>query len=160
MDQVARASNTSKIRMSVKIDGLDEGIRAARSLSKEAKAQVRKASKKIADDLVGEASSRMRSLGRSAALVASSFKAVSGMTPTIKAGGSSRVTPAGATAGDVWFGAEFGGQARARTQQFRPHRGTAGYAFWPTVRDRHDQIRDRYLDAVATAAGPRDWPFD
>lgn len=154
-----RASNTDRIRANVKIEGLEEGIRAVRRLSREAKAEVRKAAKRIAEGLVGESSSRMRGLGAQGALVADTFKAVSGTTPTIKAGGGKKVTADGATAGEVWFGVEFGGRARPTTLQFKPHRGRDGYAFWPTVRARHDQIRDEYLDAVKAAAGP-DWPFE
>lgn len=155
---MARASNTNRVKVGVKIDGLDEGIRAMRRLDADAKKEVRAASKRIAERLVGAASSLMSSLGPQAGLVAGTFKAMAGDTPTIKAAGAKKITPDGATAGQVWFGVEFGGGARRTTRQFQPHRGKDGYAFWPTVRAQHDQIRDDYLDAVAQAAGP-DWKF-
>ena len=52
------------------------------------------------------------------------------------------------TRGDVFFGAEFGGQARPRTQQFLRHRGRSGYFFWQTVRKEKNNIAREYLDAI------------
>jgi hypothetical protein len=52
------------------------------------------------------------------------------------------------TRGDVFFGAEFGGQARPRTQQFLRHRGRSGYFFWQTVRKEKGNIANEYLDAI------------
>jgi hypothetical protein len=52
------------------------------------------------------------------------------------------------TRGDVFFGAEFGGQARPRTQQFLRHRGRSGYFFWQTVRKEKGNIAKEYLDAI------------
>jgi hypothetical protein len=52
------------------------------------------------------------------------------------------------TRGDVFFGAEFGGQARPRTKQFLRHRGRSGYFFWQTVRKEKGNIATQYLDAI------------
>jgi len=52
------------------------------------------------------------------------------------------------TRGDVFFGAEFGGQARPTTRQFLRHRGRSGYFFWPTVRKHKGDIADAYLGAI------------
>ena len=52
------------------------------------------------------------------------------------------------TMGDVFFGAEFGGQARKTTKQFPPHRGKGGYFFWPTVRESRNKIAEEYLDTI------------
>jgi len=52
------------------------------------------------------------------------------------------------TRGDVFFGAEFGGQARPRTKQFLRHRGRSAYFFWPTVRKEKNNIATQYLDAI------------
>ena len=70
---------------------------------------------------------------------------------------------------DVFFGTEFGGGQYGRgnpkpkknyrdgvtrggihayTTQFRPHRGTRGYFFYPTVRDESDNIERLYGEAV------------
>jgi hypothetical protein len=48
----------------------------------------------------------------------------------------------------VFFGAEFGGQATPRTQQFLRHRRRSGYFFWPTVRKEKENIAREYLDAI------------
>jgi hypothetical protein len=52
------------------------------------------------------------------------------------------------TRGDVFFGAEFGGGARPTTQQFLRHRGRSGYFFWPTVRNKKNEIATEYLNAI------------
>ena len=52
------------------------------------------------------------------------------------------------TRGDVFFGAEFGGQARPNTRQFLRHRGRSGYFFWQTVRKKRDEIATEYLKAI------------
>ena len=52
------------------------------------------------------------------------------------------------TRGDVFFGAEFGGQARPRTKQFLRHRGRSGYFFWQSVRKEKGNIAKEYLDAI------------
>jgi hypothetical protein len=52
------------------------------------------------------------------------------------------------TRGDVFFGAEFGGQARPRTKQFLRHRGRSAYFFWPTVRKEKENIAREYLDSI------------
>jgi hypothetical protein len=48
----------------------------------------------------------------------------------------------------VFFGAEFGGGARRRTDQFLRHKGTSGYFFWPTVRRMKDMIAKEYLIGI------------
>ena len=40
----------------------------------------------------------------------------------------------------VFFGSEFGGQARPETMQFPPHNGQTGYWFYPARRANEDQI--------------------
>lgn len=69
---------------------------------------------------------------------------------------------------DVWFGTEFGGGKHGAgnkthrlthkgrlqrtgggyTTQFRPHRGTQGYFFYPTVRQEGPTIVKQYAEAV------------
>jgi hypothetical protein len=51
-------------------------------------------------------------------------------------------------AGDVFFGAEFGGGRRKTTQQFLRHRGRQGYFFWQAVRDSRSFIAEQYLTNV------------
>jgi hypothetical protein len=71
---------------------------------------------------------------------------------------------------DVWFGTEFGGgkyrnagsdtnriahkgrlvrKGGGYTTQFRPHRGTQGYFFYPTVREMGPRIVERYAQNIS-----------
>ena len=55
---------------------------------------------------------------------------------------------------DSFFGFEFGGGKRPRTQQFRPHLGTQGYFLYPTVRREAKGLEGRVADAIMKAFGP------
>jgi len=89
---------------------------------------------------------------------------------------NTRRTPAGkATRLDVFFGTEFGGGKYGRgrpttrqtvrgavvrrgggyTTQFRPHKGTQGYFFYPTVRDEGPNIVRMYASGVERVR--KDW---
>ena len=150
---MARATTVKDVR----------GLNAAlRRLPKEASAQLRVAAKAIAADIAGEAAERARGLGGVAGLVAPTIRASKDRVPVVKMGGTGKLPDAGSdwtharsgprqTVGDVIFGAEFGGGARDTTQQFRPHKGTQGYFLWPTVRDRSDDIQERYGEALQAA---------
>jgi len=52
------------------------------------------------------------------------------------------------TAGDVFFGAEFGGRRRPTTMQFLRHRGRQGYFFWQAVRDNKSYIAKAYSEKI------------
>jgi hypothetical protein len=51
-------------------------------------------------------------------------------------------------AGDVFFGAEFGGRRRPTTMQFLRHRGRQGYFFWQAVRDNKSFIAKEYSEKI------------
>jgi len=138
--------------------------KALAKLPKEASAELRTAAKAIAADIAQEAQGRAKGQGGLAALVAPTIRAARDRVPVIKMGGSGKLPAAGGdwehsrsgarqTIGDVIWGAEFGGKGRATTQQFLPHKGTAGYFLWPTVRDRSDEMQDRYSEALLDALG-------
>lgn len=138
--------------------------RALSQLPKEASAELRTAAKAIASDIAQEAQGRAKGQGGLAALVAPTIRAARDRVPVIKMGGSGKLPAAGndwehsrsggrQTIGDVIWGAEFGGRGRPTTQQFLPHKGTAGYFLWPTVRDRSDEMQDRYSQALDDALG-------
>ena len=98
--------------------------------------------------------SAMNATSKQGALVATSIVARRDRYPTIRAGGAATVRPkktkkgSRARAGDIFFGAEFGGRGRRTTQQFRPHKGTEGYAFYPTLRRHTADIIDGYRKAL------------
>lgn len=138
--------------------------KALAKLPKEASAELRTASKAIASDIAREAQGRARGQGGIAAIVAPTIRAYRDRVPTIRMG-SARTLPTEGTGwerarsgsrqtiGDVIWGAEFGGQGRSATMQFLPHLGQTGYFLWPTVRDRSDEMQDRYSEALLDALG-------
>jgi len=85
-----------------------------------------------------------------AALTATSVRRRTDRVPVITAGGSRRIGRRGSkvAAGDVFFGAEFGGRGRPRTMQFPPYTGHRGYWFWPTIRRHLPELRRRYIAAL------------
>lgn len=69
-------------------------------------------------------------------------------------GGAGRAAP-GATYGDLFFGAEFGGGSRPETRQFAPY-NPSGYWFFPTVEGdgpKLDQAGDAGLEAAEKVWG-------
>ena len=107
-------------------------------------------------------------------LVAGVIRAKRDRVPSIAAGGSKKVAPSRKiyrsttnrtktgrgklvkpSAGDIFFGAEFGGRRRKTTQQFRPHRGRKGYWFWPQLRADEARMISAYDEAVTGVL--REW---
>lgn len=146
-----------------RVESLNATLRA---IPKEANATLRDASQSIAGEVAGDAAAAARSQGGLAAIVAPTIRAARDRVPYIKMGGSKqlpkegngwkRKTRKGAnqTIGDAMWGAEFGGQRRRTTQQFRPWRGSshgAGYFLWPAVRDNRAYIEKAYGDALIEA---------
>lgn len=120
------------------VDGLN---RALRRLPKEVSGQLRDASQDISRDVASGAESKAKSVGGAAKLV--TVKAGRDRVPVVKV-----TAPKGKP---VVMGSEFGGGARKTTRQFRPHLGPTGYFLYPTVRSRHDEIIDRYSEALLRA---------
>ncbi len=127
--------------------------KALRSLPKDAAVEIRDASVEIAGKVADKAAGRATAMGGPAKLVAPTIVGTRDRVPVIKMGGSTRIRPGSKTQtlGNLIWGAEFGGQARPRTNQFLPHKGTTGYFLWPTIRDDHDYIQDEYGDALQRA---------
>lgn len=136
--------------------------KALRRLPKEASAELRDASQRLAGDIAGKASVRARTVGGVAKYVAPTIKARRDRVPVVVMGGTSRLPTSGGdwsrprsgsgqTVGDVVWGAEFGSD---RFRQFSPWRGNdegAGYFLWPTIRADNDHIMDEYSGALADA---------
>lgn len=132
--------------------------RALRKLPKTASSNLRDASQTIADKVAKDAAGKASAQGGVAGLVASSIRSGRDRVPLVKMGNSKRLpgkrSGARQTVGDVIWGAEFGGQGRPTTQQFKPWRGSstgAGYFLWPTVRDDRTFIEKEYGDALLEA---------
>ena len=148
------------MKTDVKIEGLDETLRAFNKYGKDANRELRQAAGDHVDRIIGMLNTAAANAGKGAALCSGSVKRKSDRVPALTAGGSSKVksSTGKVTAGDVFFGYEFGGGARPTTQQFPPWLGRTGYWFWPLLRREMPALRRAYLktlDELATkwAAG-------
>lgn len=126
-------------RQALYIDGLRETLDRYRKFPKALKdaadEEVRAIAKYVADGATAAAST---SAERKAA---GSIKA---QKNTVSLGGGGKKNREGRMA----LGTEFGGGATNRTRQFRPHRGTQGYFFWPSIRANSGEIKKRWDDLV------------
>lgn len=127
----------------VRIDGLPELQRALRAVGGGLDKQLREVGKDVAKMVTSEARSRASGLGSVAAKSAPSLRAST-------AGGGGGVILGGG-AHPYALGAEFGGQRRPTTQQFKPWRGSgegAGYFLYPSIRDNAERIEKEWADGV------------
>jgi len=147
----------------VLIDGLADFLRKAAKMDDRFNSHMREASRMVAQQIIDEAKMEASTVtrNRQAIEVMRGMKAYNDRIPAVKLSSSSnfvslsrpnrdRTKNGGkkVTRGDVFFGAEFGGQARPTTRQFLRHRGRSGYFFWPTVRKMKDKIAQDYLAAI------------
>ena len=138
------------------IEDLPGILRRLSKLPKTAQQEIRAAAQAIADEEAGRIQAAAAGSSRQAAAIAQFIKSRRDRVPAISAGGSRKSGLAsGAKAGEIFFGAEFGGGARWTTQQFRPHQGTVGYFFYPTLRADQERMVQRWLSAVN--AIEREW---
>ena len=136
----------------IHIANVRETLAAFRHLPKDAQDELRDTSQELAKRLAGYVRAAGTALGRQDAKVARTVKAVRDRVPTITAGGRSK-------AGQLVFGSEFGmnrrsgwyGAARfshSTGRQFRPHQGTDGYWFFPTVDAHEEEIGRAWTQAA------------
>jgi hypothetical protein len=137
------------VKVNYKIEGLDGTLRAFNQYGRDANRELRQAAGVEADRMVAELVITGQGASAQAALTAGSVKRRSDRVPVIVAGGTRRLRRrSSATAGDVFFGAEFGGGRRPTTRQFPPWVGRRGYWFWPTIRRHLPDLRRRYIAAL------------
>jgi hypothetical protein len=150
-------------------DGLFEFLRIAGQADKEFNKLMRIAAQEVAQHVVDRAKinanaqpkhgpNRPGSSGKSqAAAVVDKLRARRDRIPTIKldhnrgfvsASRPNRKRKTKVNAGDVFFGAEFGGGRKPTTKQFLRHRGRQGYFFWQAVRDSKSFIAKEYSEAI------------
>lgn len=127
----------------VRIDGLAEFRRGLKQAQSDLPRALSEAHKKVANVVVAGAQPLLTSkTGKPQGAV------------TIAASG----TQGGAfikLRGGAAYGAEFGAK---KYTQFKPHKGHTGYAVYPTVRSKRDEINGMYLDAVDEAVTKRAFP--
>lgn len=128
----------------VEVDGLAELNRALREIGPDAQKRLKGANLEVAREVADDAEDIALGLGGVAAKSAPSIRA------------AARNTAAGVTIGSAAYpfalGAEFGGQRRPTTQQFKPWRGNgpqAGYFVYEAVRRDADEIVRLYDEAIA-----------
>lgn len=124
----------------VRVEGLDDLRRALKAAGDTAPRELTAASKDVATFVADDARGVAEGLGGVAAKVA----------PSIKGSGTTRggsVTLGGASY-PMAAGAEFGGQGRPTTQQFKPHLGRTGYFVYPTIRRDADRIESTFLEHI------------
>lgn len=172
--------------MGIEVEGLKPFLARISALPKTAQAEIREAAQAIADDEAKRIISAGRSDDKQSRAVAGFIKSRRDRVPSIVAGGNRKTgVRGGATAGQLFFGAEFGGQSqkkfedvtktvvgrtgkerqvrtgskfvgsKATTNQFRPHKGRTGYWFWPQLRKDAERMHDRWEQVVEAIA--REW---
>jgi hypothetical protein len=144
---------TTHEKMTIDVKGATETVRAFSQYGRDANNELRDAAQAQVDKVAPLIVAAMTSKGGPLELVATSVVSRRDRYPTLKAGGAKAVggkkkRGRRPRAGDLFFGAEFGGRGRRTTMQFRPWLGTVGYAFYPTLRKHTGDIVDGYRTAL------------
>lgn len=124
----------------VSVEGLAELRKALKAISADAPKELNAASKKVATFVAADARAAAEGLGGVAGHVAPSIGAVG----NARGGGVSF----GGSSYPMAEGAEFGGQGRPTTQQFKPHLGRTGYFVYPTIRRDGDRIESTFVELL------------
>lgn len=119
-------------------EGLNALNRDLKAIGKDAQAELKKANVAVAKREGDRAQAAARSLGGVSAHVA----------PGIRGGGGNAWAGIRLGTDPAAAGAEFGGQGRPTTQQFRPHLGRTGYAVYPTIRKDNAEITEQWFTAI------------
>lgn len=126
---------------SIQVQGLREFQAALKALDDRLPRELAQANYEAADHVVArEASRRARSLGGVAGKAAASIKAAKQQRAAAVSIGGPQFPFA--------LGAEFGGQRRPTTQQFKPWKGHEGYFLWPAIRETKPQFMEVYERAI------------
>ena len=104
--------------MALEIEGLKPFLARINQLPKTAQNEIREAAMFIADDEIGRIAQAGRTSDRQSAAVATFIKARRDRVPAIAAGGNTKTgVKGGATSGQLFFGAEFGGGSTKRFER-------------------------------------------
>lgn len=142
------------LTMTVKIEGVEETLRAFRRLPKDANKELRERSMALAQALAGRVqAAAMADRSPQAALLVGTVRARRDRVPAIAAGGSKRVGRRRVPAWALLFGAEFGSN---RFSQFRKsHQGRSGSWLFG-VAEREGDMIDREWNKAADEVA-RQW---
>lgn len=118
--------------------GLVEFLRCLNDIQKQLPEQMQEASQQVAKDWVSAARGKANRSGATKAAQA------------LQVGGGKE----GAIITNdhpLFYGEEFGGQARPETMQFPPHQGQRGYWFFPAARENADKFQQVWEAAIDKA---------
>lgn len=150
----------TSLTVRVSIEGVQETIRAFSLLPKDANNQLRDASLALARELAARARVDGEAHGGpQGRLVAQTVKAMRDRVPVVQAGGTRKLGRHRAPAYGLVFGSVFGMNrhsgwyaeprfARSTGFQFRPHRGSAAYWFFPVIEQSAAEISRRWNEAA------------
>jgi hypothetical protein len=143
------APKTAKRRLNVnvEVEGLNECLRAFSRFGRDANGELRDAAQAHARRIVPRMAAAAVAQGGPARAIAGNVKAPRDRVPCIAAGGTKRADVQRARrppAGELVFGAEFGGGQRKTTRQFKAHRGHEGYWLYPTLRSNVNELFEGY----------------
>lgn len=127
--------------MATELEGFDEFERDTRAIEKNLPDALREASMQIATDLINAASARANT----------AYAQQASQAFSISDDGQGAVLT---NDSPVFFGSEFGGQARPETMQFPPHNGRTGYWFYPAKRDNDEAFIAIWDKGVQNAMTP------
>ena len=119
--------------------GFDEFARAVRDINKDFPPAMKAAAYRIANEWIQLAQGRAETAQMRAAASAMSAADDEETGATMR------------NDSPIFFGAEFGGQARPSTMQFPPHMGKRGYWLYPTAREHADEFQQIWAAGVDEA---------
>ena len=149
------APNKETVSAGIRVEGVNETLRAFKKLDKDASKEAKERAKEIANRMGGYIRNAAPSRDRRYDLLAQSVKAGRDRVPVVLIGG--RVTPrasGGAGPAQLVIGMEFGAdQAGPNSWRFPPRtprkgRGNEGYWIFPEAKRRQPEIRSLWFDAM------------
>ena len=141
-------ANTGAPQPAATIEGLNDFLRALKTVDKRFSKELRVAARQVAELVATAVIAKGRGTSRQAALSIQTVRAVNDRVPTIRYGGPTKVSTSRGkrvASGNIIFGADFGQTSGLR--QF-PGPVQSGRILWPTVRNMRSDIVEKYLDAV------------
>lgn len=135
----------TSLMINIRIEGLNETIRALRSLEKNASLELKEKATELANKMAAKAKAAGISEGSQAALVATTVRAQKDRVPVVVAGGTKRLGSNRKPAYKLLFGSEFGSNSYT---QYKPHIGTSSYWFFKTIEDESVMIAKEWLEAA------------
>lgn len=140
----------SALKARIEVEGLTGTLAAFKAYGRDAQRELRAAAGDEVTRILPAITAAGSARGGQAALAAPSVRRISDRVPAIAAGGARRARPhtrpdRRVSAGDLFFGSEFGGGGRPSTRQFPTYVGRRGRWFWPTLNAHLPELRRRYL---------------